>query len=236
MQPPLKPLTVRSLVLSLMLAAPDRAAPSRQLVGLCGELGIAPNSVRVALSRMVRDGDLTTTRSTYRLTDRHRRRRSAQEADLHPAPTAYDGTWHLVIVTAAARTARQRSAWRTTALRHRFAELREGVWTRPATLPAPASESATSFPTQPEDPRALLDFLWDLPAWASRAEVLTTELAAPNPDLRERFVVAAAAVRHLRSDPVPPTELLDDPWPAPALHAAYGDFTATLTERWRHWS
>ena len=46
-----------------------------------------------------------------------------------------------------------------------------------------------------------------------------------------RFVMAAAMVRHLLTDPVLPDELLPAQWPGARLRAAYNDFAAELLER-----
>jgi phenylacetic acid degradation operon negative regulatory protein len=50
-------------------------------------------------------------------------------------------------------------------------------------------------------------------------------------DIPARFVVAAAIVRHVLTDPVLPDELLPADWPGTRLRAAYNDFAAELLER-----
>ena len=50
-------------------------------------------------------------------------------------------------------------------------------------------------------------------------------------DVPGRFVVAAAMVRHLLTDPVLPYELLAADWPGAELRAAYQDFAAELVAR-----
>jgi len=50
-------------------------------------------------------------------------------------------------------------------------------------------------------------------------------------DVPARFVVAAAIVRHLLTDPVLPDELLPADWPGTRLRTNYNDFAAELTER-----
>jgi phenylacetic acid degradation operon negative regulatory protein len=50
-------------------------------------------------------------------------------------------------------------------------------------------------------------------------------------DIPGRFVVAAAMVRHLLTDPVLPGELLPTDWPADELRAAYAEFADLLTSR-----
>lgn len=50
-------------------------------------------------------------------------------------------------------------------------------------------------------------------------------------EVPERFVVAAAMVRHLLTDPMLPDELLPTDWPGARLRAAYHDFAAELARR-----
>jgi phenylacetic acid degradation operon negative regulatory protein len=50
-------------------------------------------------------------------------------------------------------------------------------------------------------------------------------------DIPGRFVVAAAIVRHLLTDPVLPDELLPGDWPGDALRTAYTNFAAELVAR-----
>ena len=72
--------------------------------------------------------------------------------------------------------------------------------------------------------------LWDLPAWARAGERLLAEMAEAT-DVPGRFVVAAAIVRHLLTDPVLPAELLPAGWPGERLRLAYRDFAAELVAR-----
>ena len=50
-------------------------------------------------------------------------------------------------------------------------------------------------------------------------------------DVPGRFVVAAAIVRHLLTDPMLPAELLPADWPGARLRAAYHDFATELVQR-----
>jgi phenylacetic acid degradation operon negative regulatory protein len=79
-------------------------------------------------------------------------------------------------------------------------------------------------------PGELAGQLWDLPSWARTGHRLLAEMSDAT-DVPARFVVAAAIVRHLLTDPVLPTELLPADWPGAGLRAAYNDFAAELTER-----
>ena len=79
-------------------------------------------------------------------------------------------------------------------------------------------------------PAELAGQLWDLPSWARTGQRLLAEMATAT-DVPGRFVVAAAIVRHLLTDPVLPDELLPADWPGTRLRAAYNDFAAELAER-----
>lgn len=59
---------------------------------------------------------------------------------------------------------------------------------------------------------------------------MLSEMAAAQ-DVPGRFVVAAAIVRHLLTDPVLPAELLPAGWPGAAVRAAYHDFAAEMIAR-----
>ena len=54
-----RPLNARSLVLSVLLGLPRAALTPRALVGLAQAFGVAPGTMRTALSRMVDAGELT---------------------------------------------------------------------------------------------------------------------------------------------------------------------------------
>jgi phenylacetic acid degradation operon negative regulatory protein len=78
-----------------------------------------------------------------------------------------------------------------------------------------------------DNPAELAGRLWDLTAWASAGEQLLNDMSAAT-DIPSRFVAAAAAVRHLLTDPVLPDELLPDGWPGAALRDRYARFAAEL--------
>ena len=72
--------------------------------------------------------------------------------------------------------------------------------------------------------------LWDLPSWAQTGRQLLAEMSSAA-DVPARFVLAAAIVRHLLTDPVLPDELLPAEWPGTRLRAVYNDFATELLER-----
>ena len=69
--------------------------------------------------------------------------------------------------------------------------------------------------------------LWDLPEWSRHGDRLLDEMAEAA-DIPARFLVAAATVRHLLTDPTLPAELLPTGWPGARLRAAYHDFAIEL--------
>ncbi|SHK45068.1 transcriptional regulator, PaaX family [Pseudonocardia thermophila] len=228
----LRPLSARSVVLSLLLGSHPPELPARGLVRGAERLGIAEQTLRVALTRMVAAGDLVRTETGYRLTERLLRRQQRQDAALEPATRPWRGQWEIVVITAVGRPAAERAELRAELTELRLAELRDGVWTRPANLrrefPADPAGVTTRFVGRPDgDPHELVATLWDLPAWAERARRLQERFAAAT-DLADRITVAAAIVRHLVADPVLPPALQPEDWPGRRLRAGYARFRAEL--------
>ena len=141
------------------------------------------------------------------------------------------------MVTVAGRDPADRAELRAGLRAARLAELREGVWVRPANLPCDLSshpEVTTWRDARPEaDAQTLVGQLWDLPGWASRARHLLD--AADEHDLPgsagERFTVMAAIVRHLLDDPALPAELVPEDYPADRLRDAYAAYRELLRTR-----
>lgn len=225
-----KALSARSALLSLLLGAPGEGLTAQQLVR-CGEhLGISEATVRVALSRAVAAGELTRSETTYRLGEQLLARRRRQEEQ--DALVAWDGAWEVVVVTAVGRSSRDRSTTRTRLARARLAELREGVWMRPANLArspgAGADDPLRLLRTEPvADPAGLAAELWDLEGWAASARdaLALLERTAEPP---RRLSVAAGLVRLLATDPLLPTVLLPPDWPAARARARYAAYQAEL--------
>ncbi|GAA3527207.1 PaaX family transcriptional regulator C-terminal domain-containing protein [Nocardioides daeguensis] len=241
--PDLKPVSTRSALLTLLLGAEVPRLTTRELVTAASVVGFAEPTVRVALSRMTAAGDVVRDdEGAYRLSDRLVVRQRRQEEAAHPSLRPWDGTWELVAVTTAGRTASDRADLRTALGELRLAELREGLWTRPANLdlawPASVAEVCERFTgaTPAADPAGLAARLWDLDAWATTARRLLDATATDDPVLR--FTACATSGRHLLADPVLPPALLPDDWPGDALrasHVAYKqwivDMRRSLTDR-----
>lgn len=227
-------LTARSVVLSVLLGAHPAWASASELITLTADFDIREPTLRVALTRMVGAGDLVRSADGYRLSDRLLARQRRQDDALDPTLRRWDGTWTTLVITSVGTDAKTRATLRTTLHGKRFAELREGVWMRPANLDLQLADDLRGrlrvLLARDEDPAGLAAALWDLPDWARIGHCLLDEMAHAA-DVPARFSIAAAMVRHLLADPVLPTELLPDDWPGTALRQAYHQFAAELVAR-----
>ncbi|MGV9876150.1 hypothetical protein ACWDUG_26145, partial [Streptomyces cellulosae] len=175
--PRLRPLSARSVVLSLLLGTHPPELPARELGRLVESFDLGGSTLRAALSRMVAAGDLRRTDTGYRLSDRLLERQRRQDESVQPRTRPWDGDWELVAVTATGRGPAERAELRTRLTALRLAELREGVWLRPANLdrplPAALDEVAERGTARPARPAAeLAARLWPLTAWADEAREL----------------------------------------------------------------
>lgn len=233
----LRPLTARSVILSVLLGSHPPLLPVRFLVA-AGELfGISAGTTRVALSRLSADGDVVPDGTYYRLNARLLDRQQRQDSGLRPATKAWRGGWELAVAGPDVRTAPDRTALGAELVDLKLAELRPGVWVRPDNLmrewPPEVSARAWRFDSRSGFDQAtateVVAGLWDLSGWAATAEVLLSTLAdAVQP--ADRFVVAAAMIRHLQHDPMLPHTLLPPRWPATRLRGAYYAYQRQLTE------
>ncbi|WP_258565532.1 hypothetical protein, partial [Streptomyces sp. WELS2] len=152
----LRPLSARSVVLSLLLGAHPPELPVRDLVRLVEPFGIGGSTLRAALSRMVTAGDLRRTDAVYRLSDRLLERQRRQDDAVRPRTRAWHGDWEMVVITATGRGPAERADLRARLTALRLAELREGVWLRPANLdrplPAEVHRVALTYTARPDEP------------------------------------------------------------------------------------
>lgn len=235
--PALRPLSARSVVLSLLLGAHPPELPVKELVRLVERFGVGGSAVRAALSRMAAAGDLRRTDTGYRLSERLLERQRRQDEAVRPHTRAWDGDWEMVVITATGRGPAERADLRARLTALRLAELREGVWLRPANLSRPlpgdldgVAQRYTARPGRPD--RELAASLWPLDAWSATARALLAHVAdARRP--ADRLTAFAAVVRHLLADPVLPGELLPADWPGAALRDAYRDYQSEQAERLR---
>ncbi|OQR64078.1 PaaX domain-containing protein, C- domain protein [Streptomyces maremycinicus] len=222
----LPPLSARSVVLSLLLGTHPPEMAAKDLVRGVEPFGVGGSTVRASLSRMVAAGDLRRTDGVYRLSDRLLERQRRQDDAVHPDTRAWGGEWEMAVITATGRGAAERAELRGRLGALRLAELREGVWLRPANLgrpwPADLGGVLQHFAVRPREPaQDLAAGLWPLDAWAGTARVLLAHVeGAGRP--ADLFTALAAVVRHLLADPVLPAGLLPADWPGQALRTAYG--------------
>jgi phenylacetic acid degradation operon negative regulatory protein len=219
--------------------------PVAQLVRLTGLFGISANRARVALSRMVAAGEATTDGSgTYRLAGRLRERQARQSASRAGSTLSFDGQWSVAVVVTSGSSAEIRTARRRSLAHARLAELREGVWMRPdnveVRLPEDLRSDVEAMTARPQAPERLAAALWDLPAWAGRANQLLDAMADLPPDkaqaLAPGFELSAAVLRHLQADPLLPEELLPSGWPGTRLRGDYDRWDARYRTTLREWS
>lgn len=229
------PLSARSAMLSLLLGSHPDPMSAAELVRAGEHFGIPAATARVALTRAVAAGDLERAAGDprqYVLGGRLAARQRRQDEAVLDAETVWEGTWEMAVVVVTGRTGAERAALRDRLASYRLAELREGVWTRPANLRRPreyADEAvlATFTVTPDEDPAVLAARLWDLDSWAREGRHLLRHLArttSPAP----RLAVAAHLVRHLAADPLLPATLLPADWPAAAMRTAYAAYQDEL--------
>ena len=235
------------MVASTLLGMHPPVLPARVLVR-SGELfGIAEGTTRTALSRMVAAGELEVDDdSSYRLAGRLLDRQARQDISRKRYRWGWDGRWwRMAVVVADRRSAEERAALRSALLAARYAELREGVWTRPDNLPGerPTAPGCEWIKGEFAEPAEMAATLWDLPGWAARATELQTTVEAWTPRLAEEgvavlaptFVVSADVLRHLQADPLLPRELLPAGWPGEPLRLAYDAFDTAFKRAWRDW-
>ena len=235
-----RPLTARSVVLSLLLGAHPPRLPVRDIVDAGEEFGISTATMRVALTRLVQAGDLVAEQAVYGLSQRHLERQQAQDSEMDPVRLPWDGTWETIVVTSTGRDAASRADLRRRLTSRRLGMLREGVWMRPDNLPrddAPEPGTIRLLVADPMTRPTLAGRLWDLPRWAATGRELL-DATAHGATFADRFTGAAALVRHLRTDPALPDELLPADWPASAMRQGYEDFRTEIkrlrTEGRRH--
>jgi phenylacetic acid degradation operon negative regulatory protein len=258
----LRPLSARSVVASVLLGTHPPRLSAAALVELCGRFGITGGTTRVALSRMVAAGDLAAEDGHYRLVGEGLlSRQRAQDDALDPPAGRWSGAWRMAVVVSSGRSAAERVILRRAFAGARFAEWREGVWLRPDNL-GPAGGGVGASPDGPagtllgeaplrwltvtpdDDPAGLAAELWELEAWAGRGRSLLAagpdepgDLVSSAPQwAADVFAAAAATLRHLRTDPLLPAELLPADWPAGDLRARYGRYLAAIQRLVRHLS
>lgn len=239
------PLTARSVLASALLGEDPPELPVSHLVHLAGLFGINENRARVALSRMVAGGEVTTDGAgRYRLAGHLLERQTRQNESRLGTSVRWKGEWRMVVVVTTGRSAEERTARRKRLLLARLAEQREGFWLRPDNVelrPDPADDPDLALYSGVPDARGeeLAANLWDLQGWAARAVQLRGELDRLVPrgpaDLAPGFELSAAVLRHLLADPLLPEELLPGDWPGRALRDTYDRWDRQYRQVLREW-
>lgn len=221
------------MLLSVLLGSDPPKLPTQLLVRTTELFGIAEGTTRTALSRMAAAKEVTAHGASYELTGPALLRRQARQSSSRAGQTdRWDGTWSQAVIGAdGPRSAPDRAALRQSLLAARHAELREGVWLRPANLgPHPDTGDVRWFVATPTDDAVeLAGRLWDLDDWASSAGVLRGRMrdlvgaleAGDRSALADGFVLSAAVLRQFQSDPLLPDPLLPGDWPGATLRAEY---------------
>ena len=244
----LRPLSARSAIASTLLGTHPPTLSAAVLVRSCEILGVAGGTARVALTRMVANGELTVADGHYSLVGSllERQRRQDESADYGSDD---DGRWSMFVVhpTAEPRSPAQRVALRTAFRNFRYATIRDGVWARPANLSSLSEASSTlrghadHWMSTPNDPVATAANLWDLKRWAQDASQLRIAMSREFKQLQRNntsalatnFALDAAVIRHLRSDPLLPPTLLPKSWPGETLRTEHAAFDAAFNRVWR---
>lgn len=233
----LRPLTPRSIVLSVLLGSHPPEMPVDRLLDFTALFGHADGSVRTALSRLVKSGDLEVTDATYRLSERLVERQREQDAGRAPVPAEWDGSWWVAVVVAERRPVAERREFRSRIIGARFGELRPDTWIRPANIDVPLDLPdvvLTRGPVLSGDTAALLEGMWDLDAFESTASTMLRELDRVGANLQppvaddvlpDAFAALAAGQRFLRREPQLPHQLTEHT-SADTLRARYGDVVA----------
>ena len=211
-------------------------------------LGIADGAVRTCLSRMVANGELSTSDGVYELSGPLAERRHDVDGAVRPRPpdTNWDGMWEIAVVRAGSRSSSQRHELRTAAARLRLGALRDGCWARPSNLDRQRQPDARSIiarqcltfhgaiaDVMPAD----VEQAFGVSVWAGDALRLDEAIEATSAEvvsqsgsaqMRHRFLLLIATARHLRADPMLPEPLLPNDWPGEHLRSAYDRLTQTL--------
>lgn len=249
-----EPLNARSVVLSTLLGTDPPRLPVSRILRITQLFGLPDGTVRTALTRMGRSGDVSRDgEGWYALSPRLVARQARQGESRAGAVVEWNGRWRTAVVNDAPRSAVERAALRAAMSQLRLAELREGVWLRPDNLdPDRLPDARAVVDTQcswwsgnpDDDEAALAARLWDLTGWQARGSQLRRDVRRLTPGLeagdaeglRPGFVLSAAVLRHFQADPLLPPELLPRRWEGDALRRDYDRFDAAYRVLLADWT
>ena len=226
-----RPFNARSLVLSVLLGLPTPRLSGPSLGRLAKPFGIAPGTMRTALSRMVARGELAADGGSFELFGRLLERKEAQDIGRRPPEDTWDGSWWIVAITTPSRTIAKRREFRAHMINARMGELRPDTWLRPANLAGSHVDRNVAIvrgPLTGDDPVELVNRLWSLPAIRARSRYLVGEMDRSHDDLPIAMRTAAAVVRFLREEPLLPRSLTPSDWPVDELRERYREFDRQL--------
>ncbi len=240
----IEPLSARSVILSALLGTHPPTLPGRSLVALAELFGIRPGTARTSLSRMVSNGELTTSDGHYSLAGRLLDRQREQDGGQTAPAVDWNGDWIVAVAASDRRSMAERRAFRESMVGSRLAELRPDIWMRPANTPGPlrlADILITSGPLACDSVDDLVARLWPLTELESTAQRLHAgltqqRLALDRGEIEllpQSFIVAAAVVRFLRIEPQLPSVLAPSTWTATALRSAYDEFNRSFQQQLR---
>ena len=240
----IQPLSARSVILSALLGTHPPTLPGRSLVALAELFGIRPGTARTSLSRMVSNGELTTSDGHYSLAGRLLDRQREQDGGQTAPAVDWNGDWIVAVAASDRRSMAERRAFRESMVGSRLAELRPDIWMRPANTPGPprlADILITSGPLTCDSVDDLVARLWPLTELESTAQRLHAALTQQRLALDrgeiellpQSFIVAAAVVRFLRIEPQLPSVLAPLTWTATALRSAYDEFNRSFQQQLR---
>lgn len=248
----LRPLSARSVLVSTLLGTDPPALPVARLVRVGALFDLSEGAVRTALSRLGAAGDVERDdRGWYRLSGTLSERQERQSSGRSGPGDVWSGRWRQAVVRPGARDAGERAELRDAMRVLRFGELRDGVWLRPDNLASDRAPAAMSVvadrchwsSVDPDRDDDLVDGLWDLSAWATRADRLRRAAGAvvaqlesgDERALRPGFELSAAVLRHFVADPLLPRELLPRRWPGDGLRATYDRFDRAYRRLLAEW-
>ncbi len=246
----IEPMSARSVVLSALLGTHPPTLPARSLVALAELFGVRAGTTRTSLSRMVTNGELHTADGEYGLAGRLlERQRQQDEGRMHTRMHTkaahngrlepWNGDWVTAVASSDRRSMAERRAFRESMVGSRLAELRPDIWMRPANAPNPPRSPdvlVTVGPLDCDDVGDLIARLWPLDEIEATARRLADALIRQRSvigdgdtgRLPQTFMVSAAAVRFLRTEPQLPAELAPTTWTAHELRPLYDEFNTAF--------
>ena len=236
-----RPLSPRSLIGSLLLGMRPPRMPAGRLVQWCALFGVAEGTARVALSRMVDRGELAAADGVYELAGpaaaaaSPRRtgasrpssaRGTASGCSASSAPGARSPTERAALRDAGAPAAHGRAARGRVdparqpaarrGARRRVEGRRRAVRVVDGRGPTPTRVALAARAVRRRRRGRTRARMLQRPPRARRRPRSTPATATA---LADAFVVGAAALAHVRADPLLPAELCGRDWPGDALRA-----------------